>query len=520
MKKLLIFLLFLVLGFAIYGRSLTNPFVMDDEIQIVGNQHIQNLSEWPSYFTSSTMDSGGAARMGGVYYKPLMTTFYAVTWNFFKDDSYYYHLPLLVVHIFSAFLITLFSMNFLPLIYSTFLGLIFLLHPANSEVVLYIADTQDLFYFFFGILSLYSIQKIESKKILFSVLVALFSLGLMSKETGALFLLFGCTYVFFLMPKKKWPVWGAAFLVGISYLILRINLGMIATKNEALLFHSASFFERLKMLPLILGHYIEIYFFPSRLSLATDFVLNELTFSQFWFPLILVISFLVGLLYLMTKLYKVNKKILLFFISVFVGWFILHGQMIVPLDGVYADRWFYIGVWGLSSILMIFLVQKFDSKKLKISLLFILIAFSFRTYFRSLVWSEPLALYQREAELHPWDAIMVNNVGVELFRQNRVSVAGPYFLKATELNPHWNVAINNLGAFEEQQGHNEEALKLYFKSLTVAAYPLAYENYAKLLVKMGKRELAYAFIKEQALPLYPNNQILQALWKLLNQYQK
>ena len=517
MRKILILLFFLVLGFAIYGKSLTNPFVMDDEIQIVGNQHIQNLSEWPTYFTSSTMDSGGAARMGGVYYKPLMTTFYAVTWNFFKDDPFYYHLPLLVIHIFSAFLITLFSMSFLPVIYSTFLGLIFLLHPVNSEVVLYIADTQDLFYFFFGILSLYSIQKIESKKILFFSLIALFSLGLISKETGALFLVFSCAYAFFIYPKKKWPVFGAACLVGISYLILRINLGMIATKNEALLFHSASFFERFKMLPLILGHYIEIYFFPMRLSLATDFLLSEFTFSQFWYPLILVILFLAGLFYVSSKLYKIHKNLILFFISVLVGWFILHGQMIVPLDGVYADRWFYIGVWGISSLLMIFLVQNYDSKKLKIILTFILILFSFRTYYRSLDWSEPLILYQREADLHPWDAIMVNNVGVELFRQNRGAEAGPYFLMATELNPHWNVAINNLGAYEEQLNHNVEALKLYYKSLSVAPYPLAYENYAKLLLKMGKIDEAYSFIKDQALPLYPQNQILLNLWNRFRQ---
>ena len=509
------FLLFIGSGLLIYSSSLNNSFVMDDEIQIIGNLHIQSLSELPSFFTSSTMDSGGAVKMGGIYYKPLMTSFYALVWHFFGNDPFAFHLPLLIIHILSSYLVFLFSMSFLPRSYSLFLGLLFLLHPVNSEVVLYIADTQDIFYFFFGIMTLYLIEHIENKKLLFSSLLILFSCGLLSKETGGLFLLFAASYAFFIRPYKKPTVFCAAGIVGISYLVLRWQIGLTSTKSEALLFHSASFLERLRMIPLILGHYIEIFFLPMRLSLATDFVLNEYSWNLFWAPLLLLSFFLCVLFKITRTLFASKyKSQAQFFISVLLGWFFLHGQLLVPLDGVYADRWFYIGTWGLSSILILYLHlnQKIHTKKFYIVFSIILVCLGIRSFARSLDWQEPLNLYRREVELHPWDAIMVNNVGVELFRHQKIMEAEPYFKKATQLNPKWNVAWNNLGAFYEQQFNYTLALELYLKSLTVAPYPLAYENYAKLLMRMGEKEKVYLFLKEQALPLYPHNPILIQLW--------
>lgn len=92
--KKMTFIAFFFLGFLIYAQALQNPFVMDDEIQILGNTHIQTLHEWPSFFTSSSMGSGGGEKMGGVYYKPLMTTYYAVVWHFFGPDPMAFRLPL------------------------------------------------------------------------------------------------------------------------------------------------------------------------------------------------------------------------------------------------------------------------------------------------------------------------------------------------------------------------------------------------------------------------------------------
>ena len=502
-------LLFFCLGFLTYSSSLNNPFVMDDEIQVIGNIHIQSLTELPSFFNSSTMDSGGSKKMGGIYYKPLMTSYYAIIWHFFGADPLAFRIPLLILHILSAYLVFLFSISFLSRISSLFVAVIFLLHPINTEVVLYIADAQDILYFFFGILSLCLIESLEKKKTLFTVLLIVFSFGLLSKETGGLFLIIGAAYTFFLRPKKIIPVFSSAAIIGLSYLFLRWQIGLTETKNPALIFHSASFLERLRMLPLILGHYIEIFFFPDRLSLTTDFVLQGYSLELFWIPLIITLIFLIIFYKISRNLFSMgHKNITLFFLSTIFFWFVLHGQMLIPLDGVYADRWFYIGVWVLTSLLVLFLSHIISVRNLSIALTFISLLFGFRSYAHSLDWQDPLILYQRELAMHPWDAIMANNVGVMLFRKQLVQESESYFTKATQLNPNWNVAWNNLGAVKEQQQKFSDALELYLKSLQIAPYPLAYENYAKLLIKTGEKEKAYQFLKLQALPLYPYNKTL------------
>jgi tetratricopeptide (TPR) repeat protein len=462
------------------------------------------------------MDSGGSAKMGGIYYKPLMTTYYAIIWHFFGANPLAFRIPLLILHILSTYIVFLFSMSFLSRIPSLFVALIFLLHPINTEVVLYIADAQDILYFFFGIISLYMIESLENKKTLFTMLLITFSCGLLSKETGALFLIIGGAYAFFLRPKKLFPVFSSAAIIGFSYLLLRFQIGLTETKNPALLFHSASFLDRLRMLPLILGHYIEIFFFPARLSLATDFVLPGITLELFWIPLIITFIFLLILYKISRYLFSIgHKNITLFFLSTIFFWFVLHGQMLIPLDGVYADRWFYIGVWALTSLLVLLLSHTFSIKKLSASLTLITLLFGIRCFTHSSDWQDPKVLYQRELSLHPWDAIMANNVGVMLFREQQIPESESYFTKSTQLNPNWNVAWNNLGAVKENQQKFSEALELYLKSLQISPYPLAYENYVNLLIKLGEKEKAYQFLKLQALPLYPFNKTLIAYYNYL-----
>jgi tetratricopeptide (TPR) repeat protein len=197
-------------------------------------------------------------------------------------------------------------------------------------------------------------------------------------------------------------------------------------------------------------------------------------------------------------------------------WFILHGQIIIPLDGVYADRWFYLEVWGLSSLLIVFLYHRFASKNLIIFLSSIIVLFGIRSYVRSLDWNDPLNFYRRESSLHPWDAVMSNNVGVELFRHQKILEAEPFFAKATQINPRWPVAWNNLGAVREHEKDIDKALEMYLKSLNAAPYSLACENYAMLLYKRSEIEKVREFLKDKALPLFPNNPVLMEIWRRIN----
>lgn len=514
-------LAYLFICFGIYGWFLGNPFILDDEIQILENTHIQSLANLPSFFTSSTMGSGGGQHMSGIYYKPLMSSFFAAMWNFFGADPAGFRWPLLLLHALNAFFVFLLSIRFFKPPYQKewafILGLFFLVHPVNTEVVLYLADAQDILYMFFGLLSLVVISSVEKNWQLGTSLILLFSAGLLSKETGVLFLGIGTAYAI-LFERKKWPVvFGTATLVFLCYVGLRVSLGMTETRSAQLLFHNADYLTRISMLPFILYHYLEIFFFPWRLSVSADFLLVDLNFKDFWGPLLVCLLGLAGLVKMGRSWFnKKEGKEFSFFAFILLLWFILHTHIFIPLDGIYADRWLYLASWaGLSLVLITLqrwlLEKKYSMKYIKYFAAGTLVLMIARDFVRGQDWSDPLKFYQRESQLHPQDAVMSNNVGAILFRNGQVNAAMPYFEKATNINPPWGVAWNNLAACYEWKKDEINAEKYYLKAMSLQDYALAYENYAKLLRRNHRSQDLRIFLDSKALQKFPYNSLLQAI---------
>jgi tetratricopeptide (TPR) repeat protein len=520
-KKLwIVALIYFASGAVLFGPFTSNPFLMDDEIQITSNPHIQNLSEWAQFFTSSTMDSGGAKQMGGIYYKPLMTTFFAVVWSIFPDEPAAYRWSLLLLHTSSALLLFLFLSTYFSAASSFWLGLLFLVHPINSETVAYIADAQDVLYLFFGLLTLWSASRLRRSWLLFICTTILFSLSLLSKETGALFL-FVVPFFLFLFQKEKFSIVSlSAGLVAIFYLWVRTAVHLTHLENAVLHITHATIIERLLTLPNILWHYIETFFFPFRISLVTDFVVHSTGLFEFWLPLLGTSTF-IGLLIGFRFLLKTQRHIqwYLFAVGCLLAWFALHSNLIVPLDGTYADRWFYLANLPFSILILLLLERTswtLPPKIAGIALIGLSCGFAARTWIRLEDWANPIELYEREFALHPWDAIMANNVGVELFRRGDVAPSEPYFQQATELNPLWDVAWNNWGAVAEREGKKDKALTLYEKAISLGTYSLAYENYATLLLATGQQQKCSQFL-EKALAIFPENKKLNEISKVLVQ---
>ena len=74
MNKKTSIILIVITGFILYFNSFFNGFVWDDEEQIVLNTQVHSIFNIPSLFTQATFNSGGAAKLGGLYYRPMMTT--------------------------------------------------------------------------------------------------------------------------------------------------------------------------------------------------------------------------------------------------------------------------------------------------------------------------------------------------------------------------------------------------------------------------------------------------------------
>lgn len=155
--KLLAIVGLTIIAAVIYGMSLNNPFIYDDDSQIVTNKAVHNF-DVQAIFTGSTFESHGQDKPHGIYYKPFMSLTYAMLWKLSNGKPFVFHLFQLVISILNAFLIFWLVSYWVSVEISFFIALFFLVHPINTEVIVCIADMQDVLFFFWGMLTLILIQ--------------------------------------------------------------------------------------------------------------------------------------------------------------------------------------------------------------------------------------------------------------------------------------------------------------------------------------------------------------------------
>ena len=500
--------IFILIGLLVYGLSLFNGFVWDDEEQIVNNVFVHSVKNIPLLFQSSTFNTGGAGVSAGTYYRPLMMTFFSFVYQLFGPNPFFFHLFQLFFHILTAILVYLMFKHFFKEMTAFFIALIFLVHPAGVESVAYISAVQDIFYVLFGILAFYIVIKNRAKfefKNIFLINTLLF-LSLLSKETAILF--FIIIFIYQLIFDRKFIFENLIFFmmtVGI-YALLRFALaGVFFTPYHNAPIVQLSLWQRIMMIPAIFFYYFKLFFYPLDLAVMQHWVIRTLDFRM------LLGSLSAGILALLLWKKRFNRNFIFFFL-----WFIITifpYLQIFPLDMTVAERWFYLPVVGLLG--MMGAVWSKSGNKLVIMGVIIIAIFSIRSFFRTMDWKNGLTLYGRDIKISKGAFDLENNYGVELFRAGDYQEAKVHFLKSTELAPYWWTNWNNLGAVYEQEKNYQKALEYYQKSIDNGQYYLAYENMAKILVLQEKvNPIAGRKTDEflrKALEMFPENNNLQEI---------
>ena len=500
--------IFILIGLLVYGLSLFNGFVWDDEEQIVNNVFVHSVKNIPLLFQSSTFNTGGAGVSAGTYYRPLMMTFFSFVYQLFGPNPFFFHLFQLFFHILTAILVYLMFKHFFKEMTAFFIALIFLVHPAGVESVAYISAVQDIFYVLFGILAFYIVIKNRAKfefKNIFLINTLLF-LSLLSKETAILF--FIIIFIYQLIFDRKFIFENLIFFmmtVGI-YALLRFALaGVFFTPYHNAPIVQLSLWQRIMMIPAIFFYYFKLFFYPLDLAVMQHWVIRTLDFRM------LLGSLSAGILALLLWKKRFNRNFIFFFL-----WFIITifpYLQIFPLDMTVAERWFYLPVVGLLG--MMGAVWSKSGNKLVIMGVIIIAIFSIRSFFRTMDWKNGLTLYGRDIKTSKGAFDLENNYGVELFRAGDYQEAKVHFLKSTELAPYWWTNWNNLGAVYEQEKNYQKALEYYQKSIDNGQYYLAYENMAKILVLQEKvNPIAGGKTDEflrKALEMFPENENLKQI---------
>ena len=512
--SLLWMLAIVLLSAAVYANVLDNAFVWDDEAQVVQNTAIQHMGDIWHLFEGSTFASHGSGSLKGQYYKPLMSVGFMFAWAMGDGSPMPFHLMQVVIYTLNAIFVFFFFRRFFPRDLSGGLALFFLVCPLASETARYVANYQDTLYFFFGIIAMNLLIYLENRWkawVLYPLVALCLLCALLSKETGALFLGVAFLYKAFFNRERF-----AGFLASLAaafgiYLYMRIGVAGMTIKHDDFLapIGRTNLLERLQTIPKIWTYYVVNFVFPYDLGVSKHWVVRDLTWSDFWLPLVVFLGFLASIL----AMWWTNRT---WRTTFFLLWFLagmgLHSQFF-PLDTTAADRWFYFPVVGLMGLLTETAIRyrrPWMTAKPAVALgVAVILAMAVRTAVRNQDWQTGLELFTRDLPYSPDSFELQNNVGTEMFRAGQIEEACPYFERSTELAPHWWTNWNNLGVCKQRAGDYGTALRYFEKALNNGHYYLSYVNIAGLLVGLGKTDEARKFLRERGLVDYPNGPELQ-----------
>ena len=130
-----------MLVFLVYSSGVSHPFHYDDLHSIRDNPHLRSIENIPQFFYRTDFFS---ADPRGRMYRPLVLVSYAFNYGLDKLQVESYHWVNMGVHALNSALVIAVGRLFLSGLWPPLVaGLIFALHPINSEVVNYISSRSE-----------------------------------------------------------------------------------------------------------------------------------------------------------------------------------------------------------------------------------------------------------------------------------------------------------------------------------------------------------------------------------------
>ena len=516
-KKAVIYIF--LIGFVVFFNALFNKFVLDDEWQIVNNTIVHSFLNFPLFFSSGTFNTGGALALAGSFYRPLMTMYFSIVYSVFGASPFPFHLIQLLLHITNSIFVFILFRKFFKKSIAIFLALVFLVHPMNQEVVVYVSDIQDILFFLFGISAiLISLNGVKNLRNLIIVNV-LFIFSLLSKESAIIF----SPIIIFIawLNKKSLSVFISLSLIIVSvlYLIFRFNILYLVSSNNAIFpMMNLTLIQRLYSIPAIIFYYISTFFYPQNLAIEQLWFVSNLHLANFHLPLLIDALFIFGLGLLGIYLYKNDRKKIdayLFFLAWFIFGIALSLQ-IIPLEMTVATRWFYFPIVGMLGLVGLTIQSlKITNKNfVKAGYLFavlVIMLFSIRTVVRNTNWRDALTLYSHDIQTED-NFVLENDLGSELSRNGLYDQAFTLYKKSVEKTPNWS-NLYNLGTIYYRNKDYTNAVKYFEMSLRYSDYYLAYENLSMVLLFTGNPNSA-KIVAEKGLSKLPYNSNLWYIYGL------
>jgi tetratricopeptide (TPR) repeat protein len=517
-RKLSYLVLFFVtvIGFYIYSNSFDVPFIFDD------SDNIQNPSLQISEISANSLVT--AAVESTLRARPIANISFAINYYFGEYNVRGYHFVNVLIHIAASFFLYLLLSTTLKLpvnrekyknysLLPFMASLLWLTHPLATQSVTYLVQRMNSMAAMFFVLSVLCYvqgrlgsseddndnhkQKFD-KLLWFASCLISGVLAIGSKEIAVTLPVVIFLYEWFFLQdlswrwlKKKLP-WLLALLVFLycaAYFYLNGNPFQRVFSGYS--YRNFTILERVLTEFRVVIHYIELLIYPNPNRLVFDY---NFPLSTSLFEPISTIFSLFGLIVVFGIAICIVKKER--FIAFCLLWFLVNlvlESSVISLEIIFEHRT-YLPSMFLLAIFPAFLFRVGMNKNIATGILLsIIVVFGYWTFERNKIWQNPISFWEDSILKQPGKARGHNNLGVELYKANRLDEAGDSFVQALTFLPGFPEAYSNLGLVQYRQNRLDEAEKNFKQALGLRSnYVEASLNLASLYKNQGKYNDALA----------------------------
>ena len=426
-----------------YGPVMHTGFLFDDTKQIFAlSQGESNLRNW----------------IGPV--RPLLQVTYWLNYETSHDDTFGYHAVNLLIHMISALMVFFIVRRLTEwagidarkrTLLAGFAGGLFLLHPAQTESVAYIAGRSESLSGMFGSAAFAAFLYRKDAAISWARVAAVVLLAMaamLSKEQAvALFALFLFTD-FWWSPdfslegvRRNWRLYAPLLVgaLGAVALFAKLILGIGTGGSAGFGLKEFTWYQYLFTQFRAIWVYVLNFVFPANLNVDWEFPISRTILDRG------AILGLIGLAGLAVAAWIFRRRFRLAAYGYFVFLLLLAPtSSILPIMDPLADRRMYLPMLGLLLIAADFASRlKVERKALAAGCAAVVFVAALATHARAEVWSDPATLWEDAVRKSPGKSRAAFQLGYAYFSEQRYDRAVAAFEKAAALQkPNYDLLID------------------------------------------------------------------------------
>jgi hypothetical protein len=449
-----------------YSNNFTAGFVYDDYPFILENPAVRTLSNPIRFFTSREAFSEKGQY---VIYRPLATLSFALNYRLGGYNPALFHTVNILLHVAAG--ATLYAFLFLTFgeaVFAFFVALLFLLHPAQTEAVSWIAGRGNPMFltFFFLAMICHEKWKSESRWAYYGLALLFAALSLLSKEMAVVLPVLLIVADLTLPGPGARPERAKHLVAVIPFVAL--SIGYVALRHLALGetrqmgYWGGGLWPTLLTMTKGFVYYVRLLFIPMPLMVEYIVPISRSPLQPTVLVSLLVLAFLV----LVCVMSYRRAPVVCFGIA----WFfasLLPVSNVVPMEAIINERFLYLPSIGFCGILAApALAAKLASRKSTlmgtiVALALIASCYGALTFNRNRDWRDSLSLWTASVKASPAGPASQYNLGLELFKRGRYDEAIEHLKIACRLQENFPYAHAALGNAYFGQGKFEDAIDEY-----------------------------------------------------------